>query len=142
MFKPFRQYPRAVMREKRTVFSEVGLKRTVTEGKRVNKVCLMSLYSFTIVRNRKVVWESALIDCILWEGKKGYCESMINKFPKFPSLLIFDGTRYQAIVFKYSTLEEMGRLRANTQLNKMILIPGYMNFRAGKKCMIIKKRGI
>lgn len=138
----FRRYPRVVMREKRVIYSTEGLKKAVKEGAKSNKVCVMSLYSFQQVKDKKVIWESAVIDCILWEGQLSFCEGIYSKFSNHKSIIIYDGAQYQVIIFKESTLEELKRLNANKQLNKMILIPGTFNLRTRQKCKIVKRNGI
>jgi len=135
----FNQYPRAIFRERKIVFSKEELVDKVREGVKVRKQPIMSLYSFREILDKKPRWETVIIDCICWEGQKGFCKAMLNKFSGYPSVLIFDGIRYMGIVFKESTEDELFRLKANTKLNLMILIPGCRNLRTGKKCTIIER---
>lgn len=135
----FSRYPRAIFRDRRVILSKEELQMAIKEGAQARKECIMSLYSFSAVLDNKPVWEKVIIDCILWEGKEDFCRSMIRKFSSYPSLLIFDGSIYQAIVFKESTQEELQRLHANSNLGKMILVPGTLNLRTGKKCRIVEK---
>lgn len=140
--KIFSRYPRVVLREKKVVYSEEELLDAIREGVQNKKQCIMSLYSFEEVYDKKVRPETAVIDCAMWIGDLTFCENKCKQFAKFPSIVIDEGKDHLAIVFKDFTREELQNLNACTELDIMIVVPGCLNLRTGKKSTIVSKHGI
>jgi hypothetical protein len=130
------------MREKKVVFSEEELLDNIREGAQNRKQCIMSLYSFEEVYDKKVRPETAVIDCAMWIGDRAFCESKCKLFPHDSSLVIDEGKDHLAIVFKNFTREQLQSLNACTELDIMIVVPGCLNLRTGKKCTIVKRNNI
>lgn len=137
----FERYPRIALKDKILVFSKEHLEEILNEAKKFNKVCLVSLYSFEEIKGKEPVKETAVIDKILFEGNLEYCEQKCKEFSDYPSMILFDGERYYAIIKKYSNLEELQRLGACTQLDKMIIAPGTVNLKTKKESKVIKEYG-
>jgi hypothetical protein len=135
--KIFSRYPRVAMREKNVVYSEEELLDQIREGVKNHKQCIMSLYSFEEIYDKKVRPETAVIDCAMWKGERTFCENKCKLFPKDPSIVIDEGKDYIAIVFKNFTREQLQSLNACTDLEAMIIVPGCLNLQTGKKCTII-----
>jgi hypothetical protein len=130
------------MREKKVVYSEQELLDTIREGAKSGKQCIMSLYSFEEVYDKKVRAETAIIDCAMWVGDKVFCENKCKQFPRDPSIVIDEGKDHLAIIFKPFTREQLQTLNACTELDVMIVIPGCINLKTGKKCTMVSKNGI
>jgi len=139
--KIFSRYPRLAMREKKVVYSEEELLDNIREGAKMGKQCVMSLYSFEEVYDKKVRPETAVIDCAMWIGDLQFCENKCKQFPKNPSIVIDEGQEHLAIVFRSFTREELQSLNACTQLDIMIVIPGCLNLKIGKKSTIVRRYG-
>lgn len=135
------RYPKVVFRERKVVYSSYELLERIKEGMKSNKLCIVSLYSFEEIRDKQPIWESARIDSILFEGTLELCERKCKEFSSYPSVIIFDGEKHLAIIYKNSTLEELKRLGANTSLKKMIILPGCLNLKTGKRSKIVRKYG-
>lgn len=138
----FSRYPRIAMREKKVIYSEQELLDCIREGAQNRKQCIMSLYSFEEVLDKKVRQETAVIDCAMWIGDRAFCESKCKLFPRDPSIVIDEGKDHLAIVFKNFTREQLQSLNACTELDVLIVVPGCLNLRTGKKCTIVSKNGI
>jgi hypothetical protein len=130
------------MREKKVVYSEQELLDNIREGAQNRKQCIMSLYSFEEVYDKKVRPETAVIDCAMWIGDRAFCEGKCKLFPKDPSIIIDEGKDHLGIVFKNFTREQLQSLNACTELDILIVVPGCINLRTGKKCTIVSKHGI
>lgn len=137
----FDKYPRIVLKDKIFVFSKEQLEEFLELAKKLNKVPLVSLYAFEEIRGKEPVKESAIIDKILFKGTLEECEEKCKMFSNYPSLILFDGEHYYAIIKKDSNLEELERLGACTQLDKMIIAPGYVNPKTKKESRIVKEYG-
>lgn len=135
------RFPRMIFKEKKVVFSREQMEELLEEGRKINKMCLVSLYSYEEVRDKKIVPESAVIDRMLWEGTLEKCEEICDRFKQYKRMIVFDGEKYLAIVFKESSLDELAKEGACTDLEKMILLPGYPNLRTGKICKVVKEYG-
>ena len=135
----FEKYPRVVLKDRMIVFSKEHLEEILEEAKKYNKACIVSLYSFEEIKGGQVTPQSAIIDKILWEGSLEYVKEKCSKFDKYA--IIFDGEKYLGIVFKESTVEELERLQACTQLDKMILYPGSINLKTKKTCKVVEEHG-
>lgn len=138
----FSRYPRLCMREKKVIYSEEELLDCVREGALNKKQCIMSLYSFEEIYDKKVRPETAIIDCAMWIGDRAFCENKCKQFPKDPSIVIDEGKDHLAIVFKTFTRAQLQSLNACTELDVCIVVPGCLNLRTGKKCTMVSKHGI
>lgn len=135
------RFPRMAFREKKVVYSKEELEELLEEAKKINKLCIVSLYSFEEVKDRHAVIESAIINKMLWEGSLDYCEEICRKYKDYQRMILFDGEKYIAIVFKEATLEELEKEKACTDLGKMILLPGCINLKNKQVCRIVKEYG-
>lgn len=134
----FTRYPRLCMREKKVIYSEQELLDCIREGAQNRKQCIMSLYSFEEVLDKKVRQETAVIDCAMWIGDRAFCESKCKLFPRDPSIVIDEGKDHLAIVFKNFTRQQLQSLNACTELETMFVVPKQLNLRTGKRCAILK----
>ena len=139
------RFPTIAFRENRIILSKEELKKRLKEAKAVGKSCEVGVYSFSEWENSKPIKESAIIDKVILRGKREtlerYGEEQAKKGKE--CILIFDGKEYLLFVEADLSLEELENysvrdLKVVKNLLYKIVVPGYLNFRTGKKSTIVK----
>lgn len=121
----------------------------IKEGAQIRKQCIVSLYGFEEIYNRKVVPSSVVIDCYLFSGNESKLIQLGEEFKRknIKSYLIFDGKETVLLSEIWTSLDELVKqkpfyyskdINLNTNIFKMIVFPGTINLKTGKKSVVRK----
>jgi len=138
----FTLFPRLIFREKKLVFSKEELKDKLEEGSLSNKICYVSLFAFSEWYNSEPLEESVMVDTILLSGSKSLLETFADSNP-YPAILTYDGKEYLLWVSRDATFEELQLmivpgLKIEKDIRKMVVFPGTVDFKTGKKVEVVR----
>lgn len=141
------KFPCLAFKENRLILSREELVDKLNEANTVGKSCEVGFYAFSTWENLDPVYESVLLDKVVYIGDLEVLQKLAEKKfkDKIESALIFDGEMYMLWVKEpQDKLEDLAQIkepgtRVLTDLNKKFTFPGYRNLKTGQMSKIVKK---
>ena len=141
-------FPRMMWKERRLVFSKEEMDFMLGEGLKIHKQALLSLYPFTTIRDRKPVEESIIIDKLLFEGSLNNLERLAKDLTGYTYtihscngtyLLVNIDVLHEELEQHKTYYDSMYNVNTNTNLKRMLVIPGTIDLKTGNESKILKE---
>ena len=129
------------------ILSREELIDKLNEASSVGKSCEVSFYAFGTWKNLDPVYESVIIDKVIFKGDREILEKIAERKLKIgiESMLIFDGGRYLLFVKEpQEKPEDLKQIKESEveillDIEEKFTFPGFLNLKRGQMSKIIKK---